>query len=62
MSAIHTIDDYERYIGKEAVNRIKAKARPLRDMHVMHMNSTYYGGGVSQILASLTLLDRKSVV
>ena len=25
-------------------------------MHVMHMNSTYYGGGVSQILSSLTLL------
>jgi len=56
MSAIHAIGDYERYIGKEAVHRIKAKARPLRDMHVMHMNSTYYGGGVSQILSSLTLL------
>jgi Glycosyltransferase len=56
MSAIHTIGDYEQYIGKEAVRRIKAKARPLRDMHVMHMNSTYYGGGVSQILSSLTLL------
>jgi trehalose synthase len=56
MSAIHTIGDYERYIGKEAVHRIKAKARPLRDLHVMHMNSTYYGGGVSQILSSLTLL------
>ncbi len=56
MSAIHTIGDYERYVGKEAVRRIKAKARPLRDLHVMHMNSTYYGGGVSQILSSLTLL------
>ncbi|MCK9306469.1 MAG: glycosyltransferase [Methanoculleus sp.] len=56
MSAIHTIGDYEQYIGKEAIRRIKAKARLLRDMHVMHMNSTYYGGGVSQILSSLTLL------
>lgn len=56
MNAIHTIDDYEQYVGKEAVRRIKRKARPLRDLHVMHMNSTYYGGGVSQILASLTLL------
>lgn len=56
MNAIHTIDDYEPFIGKEAVRRIKAKARPLHDLHVMHMNSTYYGGGVSQILASLTLL------
>ena len=56
MNAIHTIDDYEPFIGKEAVRRIKAKARPLHDRHVMHMISTYYGGGVSQILASLTLL------
>lgn len=56
MNAIHIIDDYEPFIGKEAVRRIKAKARPLHDLHVMHMNSTYYGGGVSQILASLTLL------
>ncbi|WP_292521399.1 glycosyltransferase [Methanoculleus sp.] len=56
MSAIHTIEDYERHVGKETVRRIKAKARPLRDLHVMHMNSTYYGGGVSQILSSLTLL------
>ena len=43
-------------LSEEAVRRIKAKARPLHDLHVMHMNSTYYGGGVSQILASLTLL------
>ncbi len=56
MGAIHAIGDYERYVGKEAIRRIEAKARPLRDLHVMHMNSTYYGGGVSQILASLTLL------
>ena len=56
MGAIHAIGDYERYVGKEAIRRIEAKARPLGDLHVMHMNSTYYGGGVSQILASLTLL------
>ncbi len=56
MGAIHTIGDYEQYVGRETVSRIKAKARPLRDLHVMHMNSTYYGGGVSQILSSLTLL------
>ncbi|WP_243670778.1 hypothetical protein [Methanoculleus chikugoensis] len=57
MSVIHTIGgDYEQYVGKEVVRRIEAKARPLHDMHVLHMNSTYYGGGVSQILSSLTLL------
>ena len=56
MSAIHGIRAYERYAGKETVRRIEAKARPLQDMHILHMNSTYYGGGVSQLLASLTLL------
>ena len=56
MSAIHGIRAYERYAGRETIRRIEAKARPLRDMHILHMNSTYYGGGVSQILSSLTLL------
>ena len=56
MGDIHGIRDYEPYVGKETVRRIEAKARPLRDLHVMHMNSTYYGGGVSQVLSSLTLL------
>lgn len=56
MSTIHGIRAYERYVGKETVRRIEAKARPLQDMHILHMNSTYYGGGVSQLLASLTLL------
>ncbi len=48
MSAIH--------VGRETIRRIEAKARPLHDMHVLHMNSTYSGGGVSQLLSSLTLL------
>ncbi|NLZ29177.1 MAG: glycosyltransferase [Methanomicrobiales archaeon] len=56
MNPDHGIRAYERYVGKETVRRIEAKARPLRDMHILHMNSTYYGGGVSQLLASLTLL------
>jgi trehalose synthase len=56
MNLDYGIRAYERYVGKETVRRIEAKARPLRDMHILHMNSTYYGGGVSQLLASLTLL------
>lgn len=50
------VEDYERFIGAEAVERILTKARPLRDAHVVHVNSTYYGGGVAEILLSLTLL------
>lgn len=50
------LEDYERYIGKEAVERIRAKAQKLSGMHVTHINSTYYGGGVAELLGSLTLL------
>ncbi len=51
-----TIDDYERHIGAEGVGRIKSKARALQQYHIVNVNSTYYGGGVSQLLGSLTLL------
>jgi trehalose synthase len=50
------VEEYERFIGAEAVGRILKKAAPLRDAHVVHVNSTYYGGGVAEILLSLTLL------
>ncbi|ADE14825.1 glycosyl transferase group 1 [Nitrosococcus halophilus Nc 4] len=50
------IEDYAPYIGSEAVERIVRKAERLRDLHVVNVNSTYYGGGVAQILSSQTLL------
>lgn len=53
---IFGVDDYAQLIGTETVERIKKKARPLQDLHIANVNSTYYGGGVSQLLSSLTLL------
>jgi len=53
---IVTVEDYRHFVGSETIERIKAKAKPLRDMHVGNISSTYYGGGVSQLLSSLTLL------
>ena len=50
------VDDYEHLVGAETIERIREKARPLRDLRVANVNSTYYGGGVSQLLSSLTLL------
>ena len=50
------VEDYEPLVGGETVERILRKASRLRDLHVVHVNSTYYGGGVAEILASLTLL------
>ncbi|WP_298437456.1 glycosyltransferase [Geobacter sp.] len=51
-----SVEDYEPYIGAAAVERILRKAAKLRDLHVVHVNSTYYGGGVAELLSSLTLL------
>jgi len=48
--------DYEKFVGTETVQRIRNKAKQIQDLHVVNINSTYYGGGVSQILSSLTLL------
>ena len=50
------VDHYERLVGAETIDRIKKKAQPLRDLHLVNVNSTYYGGGVAQMLAPLTLL------
>jgi trehalose synthase len=53
-----TVQDYEPFIGRAAVERILDKGRRLSDRRVAHINSTYYGGGVAGILSSLTLLMR----
>jgi len=50
------VEDYRQFIGDQAVDRIQKKAEKLRDLHVAHVNSTYYGGGVAELLSSLTLL------
>jgi len=50
------LEDYKRFVGEETIRRIEEKAESLRDLHVVNVNSTYYGGGVSQLLSSLTLL------
>lgn len=50
------IEDYEPLVGQETVARVRDKARSFEGLHVAHINSTYYGGGVAELLASLTLL------
>ena len=49
-------EDYERYVGAACVERVLEKAEKLRGFHVAHVNSTYYGGGVAEMLSSLSLL------
>lgn len=50
------IEDYEPYVGAEAIERIFQKAKALADCSAVHVNSTYYGGGVAEILDPLSLL------
>ena len=50
------LEDYAPLIGRASVARIGQKARALRGARVAHVNSTYYGGGVAEILGPLTLL------
>ena len=54
------VEDYEPMVGAEAVERLLKKVEALRDLHVVNVNSTYYGGGVAEILSSLTLLMNAS--
>ena len=54
--ALTSLEDYEPLIGAESVERIASKAEKLKDLHIVNVNSTYYGGGVAEILSSLTLL------
>ncbi len=51
-----TVTAYEPYVGAATVDRVLGKATALRDHHIVNINSTYYGGGVAEILSSLTLL------
>ena len=55
-----SVEDYEPLIGAENVDRLLKKIEALRDLHVVNINSTYYGGGVAEILSSLTLLMNAS--
>ncbi len=55
-----SVEDYETLIGPESVERLLKKVEALRDLHVVNVNSTYYGGGVAELLSSLTLLMNAS--
>jgi trehalose synthase len=50
------IEDYEKFVGGEMIERVLEKAKPLHNVHVAHVNSTYYGGGVATLLSPLSLL------
>jgi len=53
---ITQIEDYEPLVGAEVVRRIRDKAAKLKGLRIANFNSTYYGGGVAEIISSLTLV------
>lgn len=48
--------NYEKIVGKAYINEIRKAAEPLKGKHIIHFNSTFYGGGVAEILSSLVPL------
>ena len=50
------MDDYIPIVGEKIIGNIYQKARKLINKHVVHVNSTAYGGGVAEILNNLVLL------
>jgi trehalose synthase len=53
---ITRLGDFAWLIGEDSVERIRSKAKRLAGLRVVFVNSTYYGGGVSEILDPLTSL------
>ena len=49
---------YAQITGKEAVEQLLQLASPLKGAHIVHVNSTRYGGGVAEILHSLIPLKQ----
>ncbi|MFQ5450822.1 MAG: glycosyltransferase [Nitrospinaceae bacterium] len=50
------INNYRELVGNETVDRILEKARILNGKKLIHINSTYSGGGVAELLTSLVLI------
>lgn len=49
-------DAYEEFVGHEVMDELRELARDLRGRRIVHLNSTGYGGGVSELLRSMTPL------
>ena len=53
-----SLDAFAPYAGDDAVEELRRLAAPLRDARVLHVNATKFGGGVAEILPTLTALMR----
>ncbi len=53
---IKRIEDYRKIVGDEVIHTIFIKARKFAYKHIVHINSTYQGGGVAEFLSGLVPL------
>jgi trehalose synthase len=51
-----SLKDFRTIVPNETLDEIYSKAKMLYGKHIVHINSTYQGGGVAEILYSLVLL------
>ena len=50
------LDNYREIVGDKVFSIVYRKMRKLYGKHMLHINSTYIGGGVAEILSSLVPL------
>ncbi|MBN2324649.1 MAG: glycosyltransferase [Spirochaetes bacterium] len=53
---MRSLDDYRTIVGDHVLYNVYHKAQRLYGKHILHLNSTYQGGGVAEILATLVPL------
>jgi len=53
---IKRLDDYRKIVGDDVIASIHRRAANLYGKHVVHINSTYQGGGVAEMLQTLVPL------
>ncbi|MFH1501801.1 MAG: glycosyltransferase [Candidatus Eisenbacteria bacterium] len=53
------LDRYAPVAGEDVIDQLRQLSEPLRDLRVVHVNSTRVGGGVAEILAKLVPLKRE---
>ena len=51
-----SLEDFRHVVPDETLAEIYTRARGLYGKHIVHLNATYQGGGVAEILYSLALL------
>lgn len=50
------LNRYKKIIGDDKFKEIEKKAKPLKGKYILHVNATYYGGGVAEILDNMAVL------